>query len=116
MECSRLKVSTTDNIILIIFELPQKEHIDWTKVFSIQVEEKTFVVRKKQSGKERTEYSDGLMLLTFSVIFQLTWRYKGWRIQRMENNKFCGIFILAQFVIVMKTGKRIFVFPIFSWW
>lgn len=59
--------------------MPQKEHIGWTEVFSLQVEEKIFVVRTKQFGKEGPEYSGGLMLLTFSVIFQLTWLYKGWR-------------------------------------
>lgn len=36
-------------------------------------------VRTKQLGKEGTEYSGGFMLLTFSVIFQLTWLYKGQR-------------------------------------
>lgn len=38
-----------------------------------------FAVRTKQFGADRTEYSAGLVLLTFSVIFRSTWLDKGWK-------------------------------------
>lgn len=65
--------------------MSQKEHIDWTKVFSIQVEDKIFTLRTKQFGKEGTEYSGGLILLTHSVIFQLKWLDKRWKNKKKSS-------------------------------